>query len=194
MTTYTGVADENGDFTVPFPSNYTSGQKIIVTAEKDSAIKTIELSAPSDFTGRDVLFNLTNFPSGIGAVTLTPEISGVLHTSRFDGTQDGSIWRKATALKIEGDVTSIPANSLRYWTSAISLELPATLTSIEASAISNWTSCLELICRAATPPTLGNFGLYNLKSNCIIKVPAASVAAYQAAANWSAFSAKIQAI
>ena len=38
-----GVADLNGDFTVPFSSNYTSGQKITVTAEKDSATKTIEL-------------------------------------------------------------------------------------------------------------------------------------------------------
>lgn len=194
MATYTGVADANGDFTVPFPSDYTGGEKITVSAEKDGAIKSIELYAPSNAYGRDVLFSLTNFPNGIGAVTLSQEISGILSNTRFDGNNVGSIWRNATSLKIQGNITQIPANAMRSWVAATSLDLPATLTLISSSAIIGWLACLELICRAINPPTLQTNGLANLNASCIIKVPAASVSAYQAATNWSTFAARIQAI
>mgnify|MGYP001618506052 FL=1 len=42
MPTVTGTADANGDFNIALGANYTSGEKITVTAEKDSAEKTIE--------------------------------------------------------------------------------------------------------------------------------------------------------
>ena len=291
MAIYTGVADANGDFTVPFSSNYTSGQKITVTAEKDNATKSIELHAPSKVAGGGVIqFTGTpdGFPNNIGGIIIdgiTGSIAAYAFYSytsganrdffsratsleikegvtsigayAFDGWLNATSlvlptgltvvgerafrgWVAATSLNIPNTVTSIQAMSFynwnklealvipssvtsigdnafsncskvtsliipssitsiglqvfSAWTAATYLELPETLTSISDRAFQNWTSCNEVICRALTPPTLHVNGFQSLKSTCIIKVPAASVAAYQAAPNWSDFASRIQAI
>ena len=75
-----------------------------------------------------------------------------------------------------------------------SIELPASLTNIGLYGLSDLTVCEEIICRAITPPSIASNTFNGLKSTCIFKVPAASVAAYQAATNWSAFASRIQAI
>lgn len=266
MTTYTGVADANGDFTIPFSSAYTGGQKITVTAEKEGAIKTIELHAPSDaIGGGPIKFsgNLNNFPSNIGVVTLSGLI-GVIGDNAFNASGSTSIaWRLATGLIIESGITSIATNAFRAWGSAVSLTLPSGITSIGDYAFQNWSAlstlvipdtvtaigsqafggagkiasltlsnqlktigsaaflnlslltslllpatltsigadgfgglaaCLEITSLAVAPPTITATAFSNLKATCIIKVPAASVSAYQAAPNWSAFAARIQAI
>ncbi len=290
MATYTGIADANGDFTVHFSSNYTSGQKITVTAEKDAATKTIELFAPSDVTGGGVIQftgTLDNFPSNIAGVVLS-EISGGIGSFAFSAVSAdvSSIWRKATSLALPNSVTSIGSMAFAEWKNATQLTLPSSLTSIgqgafiswsKATSLSipnsivtlgqecfygwssslslhigtgliniptqafdtwpkaislvipdqikvigsyafrgwvlatslligsgvtsigdyafmNWTSCEEIICNAINPPTISNTSFNGLKSTCIIKVPSASLAAYKAATNWSAFAARIQAI
>lgn len=83
MTIYTGIADSNGDFNIPFSTSYTSGQKVIITSEKDSAVKTIELFAPSETTGAMMQFSGTtvNFPLNIGDVTI--KMSGKLQDYAF---------------------------------------------------------------------------------------------------------------
>lgn len=244
MAIYTGVADANGDFTVPFSSNYTDGQKITVTAEKDSAIKTVELFAPSDFLGGGTIQfsgTLNNFPNNIGFITLSSEITGVIQPYAFDGYSDGSsIFKRAMGLKIECLTTSIGNNAFQrwggatfleisdsnvdignhafiFWSNATSLKLPANLQTIGNSTFSQWSSlkkidipanivsmgtdaffntssCDEVICRATTPPLITSTTFDYIKSTCIFKVPAGSVAAYQAAPNWSVFAARIQAI
>ena len=220
MTTYTGVADANGDFIVPFSSAYTSGEKITVTAEKDGAIKSIELYAPSEAVGGGVIQfsgTLVDFPNNIGGITIS-QIAGSIGSYAFYCYAAGSnIYSKATSLVIPEGVTSVLDFSFFGWISANSLILPASLkmignnafsgwakttslvipegvTSIGNSAFSNWSTCLEIVCLALIPPTIQSNTFANLKSTCIFKVPAASVAAYQAAPNWSAFAARIQAI
>lgn len=332
MPIYTGVADANGDFTVPFSSNYTGGQKVTVTAEKDAATKTIELFAPSDVTGGGVIQfsgNMTTFPNNIGNVTLTDGISGAIGAYAFHSGNTGTMWAKATGLAITGavssignfaflnwinatslalpaslnsvgdssfsgwskclsltlgsNITSLAQNSFRLWSAATfitfnanvttvptqcfqgwskcaslilpdtitsiadyafsgwslatSLTLPSGLLTVDAGAFSDWATCLELIipnsvtsiatqafygwsactrvtlgtslssiaadalrnliacdelnCLRATPPTLASTALTGLKSTCVIKVPAASLTAYQSAANWSAHASKM---
>lgn len=267
MTTYTGTADSNGDFTVSFGGNsYTSAEKVNITAEKDGATKTIELFAPSDaFGGGVVRFegSLSNFPLNIGDITLT-QITGAIGQYAFAAYSNNSnIWKLATGLTIEAGVTtidqyaflswtlasflslpvtlttigtfafngwsaaqaltipssvnsigaaafqswsacksllieegltSIPANCFSTWGQCLNADLPSTITSIGAYGLSNWTACKEIICRATTPPSIQATTFASLKSTCIFKVPAGSVAAYQAATNWSAFAARIQAI
>lgn len=290
MATYTAVADANGDFIVPFSSAYTSGEKITVTAEKDSATKSIELFAPSDVTGGGVIQftgTLDNFPNNIGGVILS-EISGGIGNYAFSAVSANalSLWKKATSLTLTNSVTSIGSNAFSEWTNATQLTLSSSLrsinqgafsgwtkatslsipdsvltlgqecfygwvsslslhigsgltsipiqafdgwakatslaipdqvknigayafrgwslatsllvgagvTSIEGYSFMNWASCNEIICRALIPPTITNTSFNGLKSTCIFKVPAASVAAYQAAPNWSAFASRIQAI
>lgn len=56
------------------------------------------------------------------------------------------------------------------------------------------TSAETLTIDDTTPPTIKNTTIAGLKADCIIYVPAASVAAYQAAPYWSARAAYIQAI
>lgn len=246
MAIYTGVADANGDFTVPFSSNYTGGQKVTVTAEKDSATKTIELFAPSDVIGGGVIQidgTYDNFPLNIGNITLSSEITGVIQAFAFrphTDTQSRSMFIYAKGLTILGDVVGIntyafygwtsatflnlpeslttlgtyafqgwvaalsldlPINVLTIpnycfygWTSALKLEIHSGVTSIGSSAFYNWTSCNEVICRALTPPSIAANTFQNIKSTCIFKVPAESVATYQGATNWSAFASRIQAI
>lgn len=55
------------------------------------------------------------------------------------------------------------------------------------------TSCASLTIHAETPPTIASTSITGLKSDCIIYVPAGSVAAYQAAQYWSDRAAYIQA-
>lgn len=241
MTTYTGVADANGDFTIPFSSNYTGGQKVTVTSEKLGATKSIELFAPSTPTGGGAIQfsgNLVNFPNNIGVITLSNEISGVIQDYAMQalGSQT-HIFDKATGLIINSSVTSIGRQAFATWTTATILSLPSSLTDIGVSAFSGWTKLLEIVipnsvknitnsafqsataCKKLTlgsglttigtgsfsnltacdemivlsiaPPSIQGTTFSNLKSTCVIKVPSGSLAAYQAAANWSALASKM---
>lgn len=246
MATYTGVADANGDFIVPFSASYTSGQKVTVTAEKEGATKSIELFAPSNTTGGGVIQidgSFVDFPLNITDVTLSDEITGTIQGFAFrphGDTQSRSVWRYAKSLKILGNVTQIENYAFQGWNNALSLELPQTLevmgsyafqgwssalslivpelitsipldcfygwssaknlylpaaiASIGNRAFYGWLSCDEIICMAVAPPTISSSTFQNLNASCVFKVPAASVAAYQAAPNWSDFAARIQAI
>ena len=142
MATYTGTADANGDFTISFPTTYTGGQKIVVTAEKDAATESIELYAPSDASGGgfiQISGNLTNFPRNIGAITLSSAISGAINDYAFYQTSNNySFFREATGLTINGAVTTIGVNSFAGWSKATSLTLPNSVTSIGAAAFTGW--------------------------------------------------------
>ena len=242
MAIYTGIADTNGDFIVPFSSAYAAGQKIIVTAEKDAATKTIELFAPSGVTGGGAIQfsgDLSSFPNNIGEISLF-DITGTIGNYCFFSTNANEMWAKATGLHLPDGVTDIGFYSLYGWALAKVLTLPNTLKTIGNQSFSNWSSlltltipnnvttigadafyncssltsltigssvnyinagafgelssCNEITCLATVPPTITSSTFQSLKSTCIFKVPAASVNAYKAASNWSAFAARIQAI
>ena len=219
MTTYTGIADSNGNFNILFSTSYTDGQKVIVTSEKDAATKTIELYAPSDTTGGGAIQfsgTLVNFPANIGGVIISG-LSGSIGNTAFFSSFAGEWCAKATSLEIKSGITSIGSSAFagwslskslilpeglltisqqafQNWVSATNLSLPSTLTSLANEVFSGWSSCNEVICKAINPPTITSTTFLNIKSTCIFKVPAASVDSYKAAANWSAFAARIQAI
>lgn len=134
MTTYTVVADLNGDFTVPFSSAYTSGQKVTVTAEKDAETKTIELFAPSEVVGGGVIQfsgNMNNFPLNVGVITLTSEIAGVIQANAMRANVNaGNLFYSALGLVIEGATTEIGDNAFKDWCYASVLELPNSLNKI----------------------------------------------------------------
>ena len=269
MATYTGVADINGDFEIPFSTAYTSAEKITVTASKDGDTRSVELYAPSEVSGGgDIQFsgNLTNFPNNIGVVTLSGEMINIpaygfssSNTStqrsifasatglilglgmvsvgnsglnnwvgcRFFtapptlttygnnaltgwtgvnqplviggnvillGSSSFSLWSNCPSLIIGIGVTVIPNTCFSGWTSATRVEILGQVTEMQTSAFSNLTSCNEFIIHTITPPTIQSNTFASLKSTCIIKVPAESVAAYQAAPNWSVFASRIEAV
>ena len=148
MAIYTGVADANGDFTVPFSSNYTGGQKITVIAEKDSATKSIELFAPTSVTGGGpIQFSgtMVDFPNNIGNVTLATEIQGIIPNACFADTGNYySLFSKAKGLIIDGIVTIIKNDAFKNWGEATLLTLPDSLTRIENNAFYGWSKLVEI--------------------------------------------------
>ncbi|MEG0341986.1 MAG: leucine-rich repeat protein [Acinetobacter sp.] len=240
MATYTGVADANGGFTVPFSSSYTGGQKVTVTAEKGAATKTIELFAPSEVVGNkpniEVSGNWDNFPANIGTVTIT--VSGTIASSAFWYKGDNYGFSNATNLEIKGcsgiglyafkswkkmtsltldvsvkiidgfafescsallnivlpGVVNVGVGAFRYCGAVLSVDIGTAIITIGGAAFEYLSSCNQVICRALSPPTIESNSFGNIKSTCIFKVPAESVAAYQAAPGWSGYAARIQAI
>lgn len=149
---YTGIADANGDFIVPFSSSYTSGQKITVTAEKDNAQKKIELFAPSGVMGGgglDFSGSLNNFPNSIGVITLNGLTGGISDSAFAAANASSNIFRKATGLIINDGITSIGANCFTQWISATQLVLPNSILTLGNYAFQGWSSCLELIIPAS---------------------------------------------
>ena len=220
MAIYTGVADANGDFTVPFSSNYTGGQKITVTAEKDSELKTIELYAPSEVTGGGVIQfsgTIEQFPSNIGVITFIG-IEGVIQPYAFAANSNNfNMFKVATGLVLPMGITEIAEAAFYNWQNCESVSIPSSVQRFGALVFYNnlkltqfecgdevlsigegcWMDCLllqEFVIHTTTPPTAGNNMFAGTHSSLVIKVPAAAVAAYQAAPRWSAYASRIQAI
>lgn len=239
MATYTGIADASGNFTIPFPANYTGGQKITITAEKDAAEKSIEIFAPSGQSGGGVIQfsgTLDNFPANIGSVSIDG-VSGAIQSGAFNASSEGALWNKAIGLTIGSGVTSVGSGAFYQWRSSKNLTLPNTLVSISSIAFIQWVElleinipnsvktigdsafqgaskikkvtigsgvasiggyalypfslCSEVICLATTPPTITGTTFFQINTSCVFKVPAASLAAYQAAENWSTYAARM---
>lgn len=119
-----------------------------------------------------------------------------------------------TTIDIQANVTEIPAsfaiengrtsitlpNTVRtigdaaFTTGSASLTeitIPASVTSIGADAFFQPEAMTTITCLATTPPTMGNLRSFQIGDNTVIKVPSASVAAYKAATDWSAYKDQI---
>lgn len=151
MTTYTTVADANGDFTVPFSSAYTSGEKITIKAEKDGAEKTIELFAPSEVTGGSgqISFggSLVDFPQNITSVTIR-EITGSIANEAFRGPDYPYIeafQHKAKVLIIDCPITRIGNFSFFNWSLIESITFPPTLKEVGSFSFSGCNSLKSII-------------------------------------------------
>lgn len=164
MTTYTGVADENGDFTVPFSSNYTGGQKVAVTAEKDGAIKTIELYAPSNVSGGGFIKisgDYSNFPQNIGVITLSDELgAGLSNNAFFSDATYANIFGMATGLVIPSTITSIGDFCFNGWVNSLSLDIVGVIENIPQYSFGSWRS----IQNAVFPEGTKYFRQYSLMS------------------------------
>lgn len=137
MAIYTGVANENGDFTVPFSSSYTNGQKVTVTAEKDSATKSIELFAPSEVTGGgNILFsgNLTNFPLNIGSLTFKGFV-GVIQNSAFRPQTAGTGFSSASGITFgDNATTEIGSSCFFSWNKLTFIKLSESIEKLSNSS------------------------------------------------------------
>lgn len=126
-------------------------------------------------------------------------------------------WRAATSLTIENGVTSVGDSSFYNWIKCEELNLPNSLKTIAGAAFLAWSACKRLsigngltsvatgglrgmtklesfTITAVTPPTVTPDSLHGIPATCVIKVPAASLAAYKAANYWSVYAAQIVAI
>lgn len=67
------------------------------------------------------------------------------------------------------------------------IEIPSTVTEIGEYCFA-YTGITTVICKPTTPPALGSNAFTSDTAGFTIKVPAASVAAYKAATNWSSYA------
>jgi hypothetical protein len=110
------------------------------------------------------------------------------------GNQAFSDCNKLTSIILPNGLTSIGTKAFGYCYVLTSIDLPASLTSIGNQAFYYCTLLESVTVRATTPPTLGTDAFASTSASLVIKVPTGSVAAYQAATNWSTYTAKIEAI
>ena len=90
-------------------------------------------------------------------------------------------------------LTSISSELFRDCSSLTEIALPAGVTSIGSNAFYGCSSLQYIRIEATTPPTLASTNAIPSKIGAIY-VPDESVAAYQAATNWSSFASKIKGI
>ena len=143
--------------------------------------------------------------SGLTSIII-PSTVTVLGSSAFNGCES------LTSMDIQANVTAIPEyfamecpltsltlpNTLQTIGEAAfirvsgfqvtELMIPASVTSIGDNAFAgNNANQMTLTVLPTTPPTLGR-DVFSLATGSVIKVPAASVAAYKAATNWSSYA------
>ena len=100
-----------------------------------------------------------------------------------------------TTLTLPSELTSIGDNAFYSCRAIYKIELPATVTTIGNNAFRNCTGLESVICRAATPPSIGSQTFtFSNSQQCVIRVPAASVDAYKQAPNWRNLADRIVAI
>ena len=99
-----------------------------------------------------------------------------------------------TSITIPDGVKSIETYAFYGCSSLASITLPSGVTSIGDYAFYICSALMKMTVLASTPPTLGTSVLVGVPADCSIRVPAGSVAAYQAAPNWSDRAAYITAI
>lgn len=88
-------------------------------------------------------------------------------------------------------LTSLSSNYCLCW-SLTEIILPATLTSISTNSIRYCYGLKYLRCLPTTPPTVANANaLTSVPSDCVIEVPSASLATYQAANIWSTYASQM---
>ena len=92
-----------------------------------------------------------------------------------------------TSITIPAAVTEIGSQAFAY-SGVTEITIPASVTSIGDYAFAQNEDLYTVTCLAATPPTLGNGAFGPDPVGLTIKVPAASVAAYKAATNWSSYA------
>jgi hypothetical protein len=86
-------------------------------------------------------------------------------------------------------------NAFQDCTSLTSVKLPVSQGTIGSNTFKGCTALTQFVIYAANPPSLTNVNAFDTThADLQIKAPAASVAAYKAAANWSSLAAKIFAI
>lgn len=157
-------------------------------------LKTIGLSAFYNWTSLSSL-NLPDSVESIGSNAFENCGASTLHLpvnvnftdiplSCFNGA-------KFTQVLVPNNVKVIKGNALRAMTLCTKITIGSGVTTFEAAAMIGNTACTELIMLPTTPPTLPNATTIGLATGAVIKVPSASLSAYQTAQYWSALASQM---
>ena len=131
--------------------------------------------------------SVTTYPANVTSITLPDGVKSIAIYAFYGCTS-------LTSITLPDGVTSIGDGAFYSCTSLTSITIPDGVTSIMDYAFYSCSALMKLTVLASTPPTLGTGALVGVPAGCSIRVPAGSVAAYQAAPNWSDRAAYITAI
>jgi hypothetical protein len=124
----------------------------------------------------------------ITSVTIPNSVTSIGHRA-FRGCSG------LTSVTIPDSVTSISSQTFVDCSDLTSVRIGNSVTSIGDYAFYRCSSLASVTVLATNPPTLGRNAFSNTPIEYgYIYVPAASVDAYKAAANWSTYASRIQAI
>jgi len=187
MNSFSGTALVNVDI----PASVTSINKSFT--ETNSMLSfNVDAANPNYTTFEGCLYNkslttLITTPTAKTTIAFPPTITTI-------GTYGISF--KGTSLVIPEGVTTMADYACYYYCqNLITAVLPSTLTSLGNYSFYYCSKLVSLTCNAVTPPALGGTSAFSsVASTFKIYVPAGSLAAYKAAANWLSYSAKIFAI
>ena len=207
INTYADLTAYNADLNKDFPNiSYIQGTDEVKWVENAPDHIVAVYNVTSTESATKLLLNTINISkmwiNGVRQdtvqTTYTFDTTGE-HTVEYklSGTSIGNNFqncKKLTSVTIPNSVTSIGQNAFDGCSGLTSITIPNGVTSIGNSGFKNCSGLTSVTVKATTPPTLGDSEVFFNTNNCPIYVPAESLAAYQAAANWSNLASRIQAI
>lgn len=170
---------------VPIPDGYIQPSGNIAITENGEGIDVTNYATAT-----------VNVPSTGGAEDLISFIQGDITTLTIPdgttkiGTEVFQNYTKPLSVIIPDSVQMINMNAFDGCTSLKEVTIGSGVTKISYNAFQNCSSLNSITILATKPPML-NPGAFNNTNNCHIYVPAASVSAYRAATNWTAYADRI---
>ncbi|MBQ4390663.1 MAG: leucine-rich repeat domain-containing protein [Paludibacteraceae bacterium] len=125
--------------------------------------------------------------SGLTSVTIGNSVTSI-GNGAFGGCE------ALTSVTIPNSVTSIGESAFNGCSGLTSVTIGNSVTSIGNYAFVGCSSLTSITCKAATPPTCGDYAFNIVPKTIPVYVPAASVDDYKAADGWKDFGENIQAI
>ena len=83
------------------------------------------------------------------------------------------------------------SSTYRYCYSLPEITIPSSITTIQSYAINGCSSLQVIHCKPTTPPTISAAADFAPPTTCVIEVPSASLATYQAANIWSTYASQM---
>lgn len=131
------------------------------------------------------LIGITAFSSAsIGTMILPGSVTRI-SVFAFQGVR--GVNDVAPVIKLNEGLAVIDQSAFNGAGIAGEIEIPSTVTEIGEYCFA-YTGITTVICKPTTPPALGSGAFSSDIAGFTIKVPAASVAAYKAATNWSSYA------
>lgn len=82
-------------------------------------------------------------------------------------------------------------STYRYCISLSEITIPSTVTTISSYGINNCSGLKVIHCKPTTPPTIADANAFAPPAACVIEVPSASLATYQAANIWANYASQM---
>ena len=96
-----------------------------------------------------------------------------------------------TNIEFPNSLKTVGGSCVANCNQLLKLKFGTGVTSIASQVILGCTKLQEFTIMALTPPTITTGTLQGIPASCVIKVPSASLSAYQTAANWSVHASKM---